>query len=153
MVQRAQKGPPMEPPTQAFSAKYDEVWRAAHLAMIKYKLRIDNSETGILETEQIKEDEVYNPPFPTVSKRPGFRYKIQLKMLKGTIEGKRSTKVTIVKTLENVKNFVDEAEAVISDGLEEQAILYRIERELIIEQGLQRSQKKSKSSENKKSES
>jgi hypothetical protein len=52
--------------------------------------------------------------------------------------GKESTRVTIEKKIETFKDFISETQIVPSDGLEEQTLFYRMERELIIGAALKR---------------
>jgi hypothetical protein len=59
---------------------------------------------------------------------------------KGKTEGRESTRVTIDKRMEILRDFFSEPETIESDGLEEKMIFYRIERELIIQDALKRAQ-------------
>ena len=55
---------------------------------------------------------------------------------KGVTNGKESTRVTIEKKIEVFKDFVSNTEFIPSDGLEEQSLFYRIEREIIVDKAL-----------------
>ena len=57
---------------------------------------------------------------------------------KGTTNGRNSTRVTIEKKIEIFRDFISETQVMQSDGLEEQSIFYRIEREIVIAQALKK---------------
>jgi hypothetical protein len=78
---------------------------------------------------------------PPDQNRPQYksaRYKLIFNFAKGTTNGRESTRLTIEKKIEVFKDFISETRIVPSDGLEEQSIFYRIERELIIAQALKK---------------
>lgn len=115
---------------KVFLAPYDTVWRIAHTTL-KYALAQTNQDTGVIETEFIKGVDGFLPP---EAKAPsaGLRYKIFMTFAKGRTDGKESTRVTIEKKVEILKDFFTEPEVLPSDGLEEKLIFYRMERELVI---------------------
>ncbi|MEZ0393220.1 MAG: hypothetical protein ACAH59_13455 [Pseudobdellovibrionaceae bacterium] len=131
---------------KVFYFPYDSVWRAAQLAL-KYPIAVNNMDHGVLETDFIRGDDGFISP--TVEKVPssGIRYKITLTLVKGKIDGRDGVRVTIQKQLEKKRDFFSEVEALNSDGLEEKVLFYRIERELIIDEGLKKAAKSSSSSE------
>jgi hypothetical protein len=58
-------------------------------------------------------------------------------MVRGqTLDGVASTEVSIEKRISLEKNFFAEGKRLPSDGLEEEGLLYRIDRELTIERAL-----------------
>jgi len=57
---------------------------------------------------------------------------------KGKTDGRESTRITIEKKIEVFRDFISETQIIPSDGLEEMALFYRIERELVIAQALKR---------------
>lgn len=122
---------------RVFFANYDLVWRAAH-AVVKYPLSVDNQDTGVIETENIKGVDGWVPPESSVSPSSGIRYKITLLFAKGKTDGREATRVTIDKHVEILRDFFSEPETIESDGLEEKIIFYRIERELIINEALRK---------------
>jgi hypothetical protein len=123
---------------KVFYATYDQVWRAAQLSL-KYPMAINNMDNGILETEYINAIEGFQPPDQTTVPSSGIRYKISLTIAKGKTEGKEAIRVTVNKYLERKKDFFSEPETLESDGLEERVLLYRIDRELAIDEGLRKS--------------
>jgi hypothetical protein len=124
---------------KVFFAAYDSVWKAAHTS-IKYPIAVENQDTGYLETEYIKGVDGFLPP--EVSKPPsaGIRYKLVFNFAKGKTEGRDSTRVTVEKKIERLRDFFSEADGLASDGLEEKALFYRIEREIVIAEALKRAQ-------------
>lgn len=120
-----------------FFAPYDSVWKAAHTS-IKYTIAVENQDTGYLETEYIKGVDGFLAPENQKPPSAGMRYKLILNFAKGRSEGKESTRVTIEKKIERLRDFFSEPELVASDGLEEKVIFYRIERELIIADALKK---------------
>lgn len=120
-----------------FFAPYDLVWKAAHSA-IKYTIANENQDYGVIETDFIKTVDGWLPPDQTKPQYKSARYKLTLSFAKGNTKGKESTRVTIEKKIEVFRDFISETQTVPSDGLEEQSIFYRIEREIIVAQALKK---------------
>lgn len=120
-----------------FFANYDQVWRAVHTAL-KYTIASENPDTGLIETEFIKTMDGWVPPGEKRNLSSGARYKLVIVLAKGKTEGRDSTRVTIEKRGELLKDFFSEPKPVESDGLEESVLFYRIERELIISEALKK---------------
>lgn len=125
---------------KVFFAPHDAVWKAAHTS-IKYTIAVENQDTGYLETEYIKGVDGFLPPETPKSPSAGIRYKLIMNFAKGKTEGKESTRVTIEKKIERLRDFFSEADALASDGLEEKVLFYRIERELVIAEALKKAVK------------
>jgi len=107
--------------------------------MNHYPIRVNNIETGALETEVIRGDTGWKQPHEARVTNPGLRYQILLKLVRGRTTGdSQSTEVSIEKRISLEKNFFAEGKRLPSDGLEEESILYRIDRELTIESALDR---------------
>lgn len=119
-----------------FFAPYDDVWKAAH-ATLKYTIAAENQDFGIIETDYIKAVDGWIPPYKQKPDNPSSRYKIVINFAKGQkYKGRDAVRVTIEKKIEVFKDFVSEVKNVTSDGLEEKSIFYRMEREIIISQAL-----------------
>jgi hypothetical protein len=116
---------------------YDNVWRAAQLSL-KYPIAVNNMDHGILETDYIKADDGFIAPVEEKVPSSGVRYKISLTLSKGKVEGRESVRVTITKLVEKKRDFFAETETLVSDGLEEKVIFYRMERELVIDDALKK---------------
>jgi hypothetical protein len=122
---------------RVFFATYDQVWRAAQLTL-KYPMAINNMDNGILETEFINAMEGFISPTESKAAPSGIRYRVRLTIAKGKAESKEAIRVTVNKYIERKKDFFAVPEQIESDGLEEKIILYRIDRELTIDEGLRK---------------
>ncbi|NUM60077.1 MAG: hypothetical protein HUU56_15690 [Bdellovibrionaceae bacterium] len=126
-------------PQKVFLSSYEAVWKAA-LTVLKYSITDQNQETGHIETDYVKAaDGGWLRPDLTKAPSAGIRYKILLSFVRiKTDSGKNGVKVTIDKRIEKIKDFFSDPENVDTDGLEEKAIFYRMERELLIEEAIKR---------------
>ncbi len=120
-----------------YFAPFDRVWRASH-AILKYPIANENPDAGHIETEFIKGLDGFLPPEKSKQPSAGLRYKLILNFAKGRTEGRESTRLTIDKKIEVLRDFFSEPESVYSDGLEEKVLFYRIERELVIFEALKK---------------
>ena len=120
-----------------YFAPFDRVWRASH-AILKYPIANENPDAGHIETEFIKGLDGFLPPEKNKQPSAGLRYKLILNFAKGRTEGRESTRLTIDKKIEVLRDFFSEPEAVYTDGLEEKVLFYRIERELVIFEALKK---------------
>ncbi len=119
-----------------FLYSYESVCRAAQLSII-YPLSINNMDTGKLETEFIPaRDGLVLPDQEAPSS--GVKFKITLTLSRGEQEGQSGIRVTINKNIERRRDFFSAPESLDSDQIEEKLILYRMERELIIEKAIQK---------------
>lgn len=125
---------------KVFYFSYDSVWRASQLAL-KYPIAINNMDNGVLETDFIKADDGFLAPASSHMPSSGIRYKITLVLVKGKVDGKESVRVTVGKVIEKKRDFFSDPESLVSDGLEEMVIFYRIERELVIDEALKKAVK------------
>jgi hypothetical protein len=130
------------PVVQVFFAKYEEVEAALKLAMLKYPQRVDNTEAGIFETDYVKGDGRFKPPHKGVEYSSGYRYRILIRLVRGKTDEKSAVKVVVLKQIESQHDFFADPGALPSDGLEEEVILYRIGRELLINRALQKANDK-----------
>ncbi len=127
---------------QIFAAPYDKVWRAAQIVIAHYSIEINNMDLGVIETQFIKGPDGWHSPHIEKKYSGGYRYKISLRIIKGQLRGQDAVQVIALKTPEVKRDFFSTTEKIESDGLEEKSILYRIARELEIEQAIEKAQKK-----------
>ncbi len=125
---------------KVFSYPFESVWRAAQLAL-KYPIAINNMDNGTLETDWIKATDGFQNPEAEKEPSAGIKYKISMILVKGKIDGKESVRVTMTKKIERQRDFFSDPESLESDGLEEKIIFYRIEREIIVDEGLKKAAK------------
>lgn len=133
-----QNDKPTPPEKKVIFAPYDQVWRAGQLAMGKYPLSSNNMDTGLVETELIRGPEGFKTPLQTKAYSSGVKYKLVLRMVKGVVNGKEAVRVSVAKKMEINRDFFSSPEQMVSDGLEEKVIVYRMERELAIEGALRK---------------
>lgn len=126
-----------EPVIDVYDASYDETWRALQKAFSRYPIRLNNSDTGELETDIIKPDQMWQPPHKKIKYSPGQRYYIRVLATKGFGPNKKvSTRVSIEKVMTIDRDFFSGSERQASDGLEEKSLHYRVQRELTIERAV-----------------
>ncbi len=116
-----------------YSATYEEIWRACQQAVISYPLKINNMEQGVIQTTALRSNVYFKPPYLEKKQAGGYRYDLNVTMLK--ISPKK-TKISIQKNLQLYRDFVSNPESRVSDGLEEENLLYRIQREVDIDRAL-----------------
>ncbi len=143
--QRSGPEPVGLPQERVFYGTFDDVWRAMQMALqapTSYPLRINNMDTGMIETEQVKGTMVWSPPHLEQPSGGGYSYRLTLRLIKGSLSGRQAYKVTVQKQAQIQRDFFAEPEPVASDGLEETVILYRVEREMQVDRALRRLNKK-----------
>lgn len=122
-----------------YIANYDAVWRAAH-AVVKYTIASENQDFGIIETDYIKSVDGWISPDRNSPEYRNARYRLLFTFAKGITNGKESTRLTIEKKIELFRDFISAPKVIPTNGLEEMALFYRIERELYINQMLKRAE-------------
>jgi hypothetical protein len=130
------------PKSKSFYANFPSVWKAALLTVGKYPLKSYDEDAGIIETDYIRGDNVWLPPYKERYIPGGYRYKINIRLIKGHYRNQNVIQVIVLKSPETQKDFFSDSENTVSDGLEEMTILYRIERELAIDAALQKVKRK-----------
>ena len=134
--------PPNAEYTKTFNVPHEQVWRALQQTFISYPMDINNMELGHLKTLNISGAGGYRAPHKKNKFLPqGYKYKLDVHILK---EKKNRTKVNISKNVFMEKDFFSAPVDLKSDGFEEQALLYRLQRELFIEKLLRKEEKKEK---------
>jgi hypothetical protein len=123
-----------------FRGSMQQVWLAAEKVLQEYPIAESNVDTGILKTDYLRGDECFKSPNQTQKFSPGIRCMVTLQFAKVSKAGVR---VRISKTIEIVRDFISEAEKLDDDGLEEMALLYRIDRELTVADEIDRATQES----------
>lgn len=113
-----------------YFAPYDLVWKAAHMSL-KYTIASENQDFGVIETDYIKSVDGWISPDQTSPQYRNARYKLYFTFAKSP-EGKEATRLTIDKKIEVFRDFISAPQIVASNGLEEMALFYRIEREIYL---------------------
>jgi outer membrane lipopolysaccharide assembly protein LptE/RlpB len=126
---RSQKDLPQDY-SRVFNASYESIWRATQQALLNYPMNINNMDTGNLQTLFITGKHRYIAPHESKKILPsGFQYRLNINIIKG----EKRCKVIISKETRLQKDFFSDPQELMSDGYEEKALIYRIRRELIIE--------------------
>jgi hypothetical protein len=126
------------PKSKSFYGSFANVWKAALITVGKYPLKSYDEDAGVIETDFIRGETVWLPPYKDHYVTGGYRYKINIRLIKAHYGGQNVVQAVVLKQPEIQKDFFTNSEKAVSDGLEEMAILYRIERELAIEQALKK---------------
>ncbi len=129
---------PGVPTQRVYFGDYTEVEMAIRASMKKYPVKEDNLDAGIFETDYIKGDRMYRAPGSHDRIESGVRYRIQIHTIKGKVDGKPATQLILKKVIDKTRDFFAEAEPLASDGLEENIIFYRVQRELSIAKAVKR---------------
>ena len=126
-----------------FNGEAADINMAIRAAMKKYPVKEDNLDLGSFETENLRGDKMFRPPSDSAENFPsGLRYHINIHTIKGKIDNRIATRVVLKKIIEKSRDFFSEPEPLPSDGLEENIIFYRIQRELSIARAIKRVQEK-----------
>lgn len=123
------------PKSKVIKGEFLDVWKATLITLGKYPLKAYDEETGVIETDFIKGKEAWIAPHKKQYVPGGYRYRLQVRVFKGR-KGSGLTKVVIRKHQEDQKDFFSNPKKIETDGLEELALLYRIEREVALEKAL-----------------
>ena len=120
--------------TAVFNASYDIVWQAALLALKTYPIKSENLEAGQIETQVIRGYTSWTPPAGFIRNLKNRYYKIKIFLEKGAISRKENAvKIHLIKEEFINKDFIQQNIPVTSNGLEEEIILYRIHREILLQ--------------------
>ncbi|RME15424.1 MAG: hypothetical protein D6797_06600 [Bdellovibrio sp.] len=124
---------------EVYKASFEDVWRAVQVVMSDYPLKVNNIDSGILETEILRKEDIWNPP---IERPSSYRYKISVQVLKGHVGKAVATRVKIQKRILLKKDFFSSGRWLSGDGLEERALLYRIGREIKVHKLLEKANAK-----------
>ena len=127
--------------SNVFRTNFDTLWRATQQALLNYPMNVNNMEAGFLQTLFITGKNRYMPPHLKGKMRypSGYQYRLNINIIKG----KKKSKVSILKEARMQKDFFSEPQELDSDGYEEKLLIYRISREIKIENLLKRAHEKS----------
>ena len=125
------------PLEKVFFAKYEQVWRAAQLALARYPMRVNNMDTGLLETDLIGGANAWTPPGGKDRIPNAQHYTIRMQVIRGRSQRSKAVKVLVEKVIRLKSSFFSDAKELPSDGLEERVILYRTGRILTIEKAIE----------------
>lgn len=130
-IDKTKTEPPPKSETVIF-APYDKVWRASQLALSKYPLSVSNMDAGKIITGPIEGALIWQPVHQSFDTQ-GLQAKIQLQLTRGKVNGKEAIKIEVNKKLVRKLDFFSGNKEIPTEAYEEESLLYRIKRELIIE--------------------
>ncbi len=136
-----------DPPYQRlYQNEYEKVWRAVQISLSNYPIAVNNMDAGILETDFIKADQGWLAPEQPAVPPGGRKYKINVLVARGVTPNSSEpvVRVRITKKLVVQRDFFSDLKDLESDGLEEHIILYRIQREVEIDKGLEKAYQRMK---------
>lgn len=143
--------PSFKPKEELYLYNYDKVWRATQISLSMYPIKINNIDTGHIQTQFISTDDIWKPAHPRANKKKATsKYLLKVNVIRGKAKGKKVVKVTILKQSSEQNDFFSESQSQPSDGIEEDMLLYRIKRELLIERALEKANRTKRKSNNKK---
>ena len=122
------------PDTRIFKAPRSVVWEALIQAFSSYKLKSSDEERGLIETELITGTDVWTPAHDEERDTLGFQNRITAQLF----YSKPHATVIIKKKLKRKRGFLSRSEKLPSDFLEEEVLLYRLEREIHIRRMIQK---------------
>ena len=125
-----------EPISKIFYNDYEKVWRAVMLTIENYPIESEDHETGIIKTGFIRGDKIWNLPFSTSISNKDLLYTIQIHLLRGKAKKEHAVQVQVSKKNFIQKGFIEDPVGIPSNGLQEKNILYRILREIQIDQNI-----------------
>ena len=129
-----------EVPSQMFPFDFNQSWQASLKVMSRYGLEVRNQDTGTIKTNWIDNTLEVNfaDSFGSNDTVRSARFKIILNVTKGFRQGKEVSKVTIYKRQMVEQDFLQGWKIIPTDGIQEKGILYRIERNLLIDARLKK---------------
>ena len=124
------------PVSKVFHTSYEKVWRAVMMAIESYPIESEDNETGVIKTDFIRGDKIWSLPFQTAISNQHLLYSIQINLIRGQMKNKPVIQVQVLKRNFIQKGFIEDPVSIPSDGLQEKNILYRILREIQIDQNI-----------------
>ena len=115
---------------------YTQVFKSAQISLANYPIAVSDMESGILKTKFVQNEQMWQAPHQKTPQLSGYRYTLTIQILK--VKDSKSVQVTITKDIEHKKDFISEYKKIKTDGLEEITLFYRIQRELLFRQRLDR---------------
>lgn len=126
----------VEIPNKVFKSNYAETWTAVVATVNKFDLELQNQESGSIKTKWIDNTLKLNfsDSFGGSDAVKAAKFKLIINVIRGFQSSQEVTKVTIYKRQLVNQDFLQGWKVIPSDQIEEQTLLYRIERALLIDQ-------------------
>ena len=127
-----------EVPSKVFKSDYAQTWQAVLQVMKSYDLEVTNQESGVIKTRWIDNTLQLNfaDSFGSSDSVKAAKFKLILNVVKGFRGSREVSKVTVFRRQMVEQDFLQGWKIIRSDGIMEKSIIYRIERELRIDDRL-----------------
>lgn len=128
----------IEIPSQVYKADRNQAWAAVIKVMNKFDTSVQNAETGYIKTNWIDNTLEMNfaDSFGGSDKVKAAKFKLIVNVVKGYRLSREVTKVTIYKRQLVENDFLQGWKEVPTDNILESSLLYRIDREITIDNQL-----------------
>lgn len=123
-----------------FKGSMQQVWLAAEKALSSFPIEESNIDSGVLKTDFLRGEDCFQSPEQSLKFSTGVRCSLTLQFAKLPGSGVR---IRVIKKFEILRDFISEPENMPEDGLEEMALLYRIDREITLAREIERKAKDS----------
>lgn len=129
-----------EIPKKVFVSSFTQTWQAVLQVMKTYDLAVQNQEAGVIKTRWIDNTLALNfaDAFGSSEMVKAARFKLIVNVVKGFKGGREVAKVSVFKRQLVEKDFLQGWKVLPTDSIQEKTILYRIERELVIDRKLKK---------------
>ncbi|MFT6068229.1 MAG: hypothetical protein ACJAT2_002943 [Bacteriovoracaceae bacterium] len=127
-----------EVPTKVFKSDYAQTWQAVLQVMKTYDLEVTNQESGVIKTRWIDNTLQLNfaDSFGSSDAVKAAKFKLIINVVKGFRGTREVSKVTVFRRQMVEQDFLQGWKIIRSDGIMEKSIIYRVERELKIDNRL-----------------
>lgn len=129
----------LEIPSRVYQSDYTKTWQAVLQVMRRYDLAVQNQQSGVIRTRWIDNTLELNfaDSFGASDSVRAARFKLVINVVKGFRGDREVSRVSVYKRQMVERDFLQGWQVVNSDGIQEETILYRIERLLAIEERLE----------------
>jgi len=120
----------MEMPSKIFRADYNQTWQAVIQVMKKFDISQQNQEAGYIKTRWMDNTMEVNftDSFGSSDAVKAARFKLVINVVKGYRASSEVAKVTIYKRQLVEQDFLQGWKEIVTDGIMENTLLYRIGR-------------------------
>jgi len=129
-----------EMPSQVFKADFTQTWQSVLQVMQKYDLALQDQASGVIKTRWIDNTSQLNfeDSFGGKNSVKAAKFKLVINVVKGFRGRREVTQVTLFKRQMVEKDFLQGWKVIRTDGILEKTILYRVERNILIDNKLKR---------------
>ena len=127
-------------PAKIFQSDFNQSWQSVLKVMSRYDLEIKDQDSGTIKTKWIDNTLEVNfaDSFGSNDSVRSAKFKIIISVTKGFRSGREVSKVTIYKRQMIEQDFLQGWKTIPTDAIQENVILYRIGRNLTIDQKLKK---------------